>query len=288
MQPYHLMKRVRIMIDEKKVEQHYSQGSIIDLILSGIKNMGKTVENITIYDLSPVDEFHIGGLKATQDFINKLNIDSSYHVLDIGCGIGGPSRYTAETFKCKMTGIDLTKEYIEVGNKITEWVSLSEMITLLHASALSTSFENNQFDTAYMMHVGMNIKNKKELTDEIYRVLKPGALFGIYDVMMTSNNNLTYPVPWAENKETSEVNTPEYYKKCLSQSGFSILNEEDKRDFSIEYFENMIKKLKTDNSSPPLGTNILMGDNAKEKIKNAYKNNKSGLMAPHEIISIKA
>ena len=97
------------MIDEKKVEQHYSQGSIIDLILSGIKNMGKTIENINIYDLSPVDEFHIGGLKATQDFINKLNIDSSYHVLDIGCGIGGPSRYTAETFKCKMTGIDLTK-----------------------------------------------------------------------------------------------------------------------------------------------------------------------------------
>ena len=108
------------MIDEKKVEQHYSQGSIIDLILSGIKNMGKTVENITIYDLSTVDEFHIGGLKATQDFINKLNIDSSYHVLDIGCGIGGPSRYTAETFKCKITGIDLTKEYIEVGNKISE------------------------------------------------------------------------------------------------------------------------------------------------------------------------
>ena len=50
----------------------------------------------------------------------------------------------------------------------------------------------------------------------------------------------------------------------------------------------MIKKLKTDNSSPPLGTNILMGDNAKEKIKNAYKNIKAGLMAPHEIISIKA
>ena len=40
------------MIDEKKVEKHYSQGSIIDLILGGIKSMGKTIKNINIYDFS--------------------------------------------------------------------------------------------------------------------------------------------------------------------------------------------------------------------------------------------
>ena len=275
------------MIDEKKVEKHYSQGSIIDLILGGIKSMGKTIKNINIDDLALVDEFHIGGLEATKNFINKLAIDPSHHILDIGCGIGGPSRYTAETFKCKVTGVDLTKEYIEVGNTICEWVGLSENISLQQASALYTPFENNQFDAAYMMHVGMNIKKKKELTDEIYRIIKPGSLFGIYDVMKTGEKDLIYPVPWAQTKETSEVNTPEYYKQCLSQSGFSICEETDKKDFALNYFKNMVEKINKKNSFPPLGIHILMGDNAKEKIKNSHINLKSGSIKPYEIIAKK-
>jgi len=45
-----------------------------------------------------VDEFHIGGREATQDFLKQLDICKGHKVLDIGCGIGGPSRFVASHF----------------------------------------------------------------------------------------------------------------------------------------------------------------------------------------------
>ena len=47
------------------------------------------------HDLAPVDEFHIGGRQATIDFAEQLHIEPGKRLLDIGCGLGGASRYFA-------------------------------------------------------------------------------------------------------------------------------------------------------------------------------------------------
>jgi ubiquinone/menaquinone biosynthesis C-methylase UbiE len=58
-------------------------------------------------------------------------------------------------------------------------------------------FPDRSFDGAYMLHVGMNIEDKEKLASEVARVLRPGSVFGIYDVMRTGPGELAYPVPWA-------------------------------------------------------------------------------------------
>ena len=49
----------------------------------------------------------------------------------------------------------------------------------------------------------------------------------------------------------------------------------------------MVEKINKKNGFPPLGIHILMGDNAKEKIKNSHINLKSGSIKPYEIIAKK-
>ena len=73
-------------------------------------------------------------------------------------------------------------------------------------------YNDNSFDAAYMIHVGMNIQDKASLCKEAHRVLKEGGYFGIYDVMLTGDSNLKYPVPWAEIPENSFISSPEVYK----------------------------------------------------------------------------
>jgi ubiquinone/menaquinone biosynthesis C-methylase UbiE len=74
---------------------------------------------------------------------------------------------------------------------------------------LDMLFESGAFDAAYMLHVGMNIADKRQLCADVHRVLRPGACFGIYDLMRTGAGELEYPVPWASVPEISAVASPD-------------------------------------------------------------------------------
>jgi hypothetical protein len=73
---------------------------------------GKDLTAVTTADLAPVDEFHIGGRQATADLAAQLSLKPGAHLLDIRSGLGGASRYFAHEYRCRVTGIDLTEEYV--------------------------------------------------------------------------------------------------------------------------------------------------------------------------------
>jgi ubiquinone/menaquinone biosynthesis C-methylase UbiE len=105
-----------------------------------------------------------------------------------------------------VTGIDLTEEYVRVAQALARRVGLANRASYRHGSALDLPFAPQTFDGAYMLHVGMNINDKKKAFAEVRRVLKPGAHFAIYDVMREkSEGELSFPVPWAASPETSFV-----------------------------------------------------------------------------------
>ena len=106
------------MKDLELVANHYTRGDLLGAILAGVEKLGKTPETITIDDLAPVDEFHIGGRVATRAFLDQMSIATDEHVLDAGCGIGGASRYAAKQYGCRVAGIDLTNEYVETGAEL--------------------------------------------------------------------------------------------------------------------------------------------------------------------------
>jgi ubiquinone/menaquinone biosynthesis C-methylase UbiE len=82
------------------------------------------------------------------------------HLLDIGCGIGGPSRLFAQEHGCRVTGIDVTADHVRTAEALARRVGLGARVSYRHASALALPFEPETFDGAYMMHVGMNIEDK--------------------------------------------------------------------------------------------------------------------------------
>ena len=272
---------------DKNVSDHYTHGELLETIKASIDKLGKTIDTITIEDLAAVDEFHIGGRQATDNLLNQLNFSQKKSILDVGCGLGGASRYLANKYNNYLTGIDLTQEYIDVGNILCEWVGLKERVSLYQGSALSMPFDDEIFDGAIMLHVGMNIDDKAKLFTEVYRVLRPGSFFGVYDVMQVSEGELTYPVPWATESNTSSLGTPDQYKQAMTQSKFKVLKENIRRDFALEFFNNLRQKSDSNEGPPPLGLHILMQETTKNKVENMVNNILKGLVAPVEIIAQK-
>lgn len=276
------------MINETTVSEHYAHGSLLSAIENSLGKLGKTVDSVTVEDLGPVDEFHIGGRVATANLLDQLNFSDKKNILDVGCGLGGAARYIANKYNTNVTGIDLVQEYIDTGNALSGWVKLDKQVTLHKGSGTSIPFENNKFDGAYMLHVGMNIEDKPQLFKEIYRVLRPGLFLGVYDIMRNKEGNLTYPVPWAAGNSTNFLDTADVYKQALIDSGFEISKEDNRREFALSFFKELQAKIKANGGPAPLGLHTLMQESTGVKIKNMIDNISADYIAPVELIAAKS
>lgn len=275
------------MLTEKAVSQHYLHGNLLIAIENSLSKLGKSTDNVSIDDLAPVDEFHIGGRMATENLLQQMDLPATSHILDIGCGLGGASRFVAFKYGSRVTGIDLTPEYIETGNMLNTWVHMDDQITLKQGNALSMPFADESFDGCYMMHVGMNIKDKSDLFSEVFRVLKPGSSFGIYDIMRHKDGELSYPLPWASESSTSVLATADEYRQTLTNTGFQILAQNNRKDFAIEFFRAMKARTEANGGPPPLGLHTLMQESTPIKLKNMVDNIQADLIAPVEMIARK-
>lgn len=272
------------MHTEAKVAEHYGRGQLEQRILAALTREGKDPARLAPADLAAVDEFHVGGLESTQELAKQLDLRPTMRVLDVGSGIGGPARYLAADYGCKVTGIDLTEEFVSVANRLTKLVKLEHLAGFQQASALALPFEPSTFDRAWMIHVGMNINDKLGVYREVRRVLKPGGLFAIFDFMRMDDRPIRYPVPWAMNEQTSFLASLQTYREALAEAGFRIVRERGRRAFAIEFTEQIMARM-AQSGPPTLGIHLLLGDQAPIMAKNMLLMMKDSLLEPVELFA---
>jgi len=272
-----------MMSIEQEVVRHWTHGSLEEAIRNGLIASGHSLDSLQPDDLAPVDEFHMGGREATVHLAEKIELKPDMTVLDVGSGIGGPARFFASHYGCRVVGIDVTPEYVDVAESLTAMVGFAGQVAFKTASATALPFDAEGFDAAMLIHVAMNIADKQALCAEVARVLKPRGAFAVYEVMRTSDGDLSYPVPWAETADLSFLATPTTFRKALERSGFTVVAEENRRDFALDFFRRIRTRM-LESGPPPLGIHLHMGSAAPEKIANMIDNMERGLIAPVEMI----
>ncbi|HHJ15185.1 MAG TPA: methyltransferase domain-containing protein [Gammaproteobacteria bacterium] len=270
---------------ETAVARHYGDTDLLSRIFSGLEASGADLNRLQPDDLTAVEEFHIGGRKATAHAVEKMRLSEGQHILDVGCGIGGAARYIADNTACTVAGIDLTPEYIDIAKTLTELTGLDNQISFDVASALSMPFQDKAFDAAITLHVAMNIPERAALYSEIARVLKPGSTLYIFDVMKKNGGDLLFPVPWAETPDTSHLTTPEEMCSLLEAAGFHIQEVGDRTDFALEFFRESMEAAK--DGPLPLGIHLVMGESAAEKLRNVKGNIENGCIAPVQMVAVR-
>ena len=260
---------------DQDIAAHYRHGSLEQALLAALQATGKDPDRLQPGDLMGADEFHIGGAPATKDLASRLALSPAMHVLDLGSGLGGPARTLAATHGCRVTGIDLSDEYVGVATSLTRRMGLADRVDFRRGSVTALPFGDAMFDGATMLHVGMNIADKRALCAGVHRVLRPGGFFAIYDVMRTAPGALEFPLPWSSEAATSFLEPPEAYRAALTEAGFTIAAECSRAAPRIRP------------APPPLGVQIVMGPAAAQKIANLTSLLERGLLAPTEMIARK-
>ncbi|MDB5491114.1 MAG: putative sterol methyltransferase [Micavibrio sp.] len=267
------------MTTDPAITAHYAQANLAEKILTALNATGKNMHRLVHDDLAAADEFHIGGRVATHHLMTYLQWHAEMHVLDVGSGLGGAARFVAENTRCRVTGLDLIPDYCAAAASLTVATGLQQYIIYKQGDATAMPFAAEEFDGAYSIHTAMNIADKATLYSEIAKVLKPGAFFGLFDVLRGRNEAApSFPVPWANAPETSFLATLEDMRRYLGEAGFEILVEDDMGGFALK----SLKKLQEAN--PIFGPRIVIGENYDEKIANLVRNIESKRCAPWVII----
>jgi ubiquinone/menaquinone biosynthesis C-methylase UbiE len=191
----------------------------------------------TAAQLGSFDQFHVGGLAATVAFSKLLGIAPGAEVLDAGSGLGGPSRYVAETLGCRVCGIDLAPTYVAIARLLADRAGLSRVLHYQVGDLLALPFPEGRFDAAYTQHVVMNIADRDRAYGEIRRVLKPDGVFGFYDVLAADGKPAPlYPTPWAETAETSVLLDEAETRAALERSRLTPTAWNDVTQDAVAWF----------------------------------------------------
>lgn len=256
------------------VAAHYSsRGGLVDTIAESLQKAGKELSKLQSADLAPVDEFHIRGRKATLELAERMNLNPASRVLDLGSGLGGPARTLAETYGCHVTGVDLTQAFCDAAEVISDWVNLGERVVFQQGDVTDLPFADRQFDAAMTIHVAMNIPAKDKMYEHARRVLNPGGIFVVYDVLEGEGGEVLFPVPWARDHSISHLATRDEMELLLVNAGFRILEIQDSTSESQRWFIQMAMAGQSANSGqPPLTFQVFLGNEFPEMARNQVQN----------------
>jgi ubiquinone/menaquinone biosynthesis C-methylase UbiE len=263
------------MNDRPELEHHYGANGFIPRLEDALIHAGLNGQRLSAADLAPLDQFHARGLDATVELAEAAGLLPSDTIVDLGSGLGGPSRYIAATLGCRVSGVDLSPAFVESATYLARRSELSDKVEYLCADVLELPFADATFSVAWTQHVAMNIANRDGFYREVHRVLRPGGRFAIYDIVTRGNQSILYPVPWSRTPATSFLLSSSDMLARLLRQGFQTRTWTDCTEAAIIWFDEQRSK-QSKRVRPGLGLQIAMGPEFPQMAANLERNLRDG------------
>ncbi len=270
------------------LSSHYQKQNLDDHIRKALATVINENKSFDPNIIAAVDQFHIGGLKATKDMLALANFSANDKILDIGCGIGGPARNIAKNCDTHVIGLDLSFDYCQAAHLISTQLNMSKQTQFVQANAIHLPFADNSFSGIWTQHVTMNIEDKHQLFKEFSRLLKPSGKLVMYEVSGQDNvtKPIKYPLPWSVDGRYSFIQDSQSYRSQIEDLEMHIDHFENVTAAALNSVTRLLSMLQQNKLQKP-NLSILLGDNYQAMMINLAQSLKDQSLYVYQIVALK-
>ena len=163
----------------------------------------------------------------------RLGLRPGMRVLDVGCGIGGPARNIARFSGARIEGVNNNEYQLSKMNRDNRAAHMDALCSGFKGDFMALELEDETYDAAYEIEATCHAPDKVAAFKEIYRVMKPGALFAGYEWCLTDAFDSSNPSHLALKQEIEAGNSlpdiatiPEL-TNAFQKAGFEVVETDD-------------------------------------------------------------
>lgn len=162
---------------------------------------------------------------------HRLGYTAGVSLLDVGCGRGGPSVDLVRNFGFDVTGIDLVDHNVALARRNAAAAGVDA--AFLTGSATRLPIASDSVQACVLVDAAPYVGDKRALLSELARVLEPGGVLALSDLLQGSDADSAAVKRFTETWDMGSLATLDDYREAVRESGFVARRYEDVTPHSV-------------------------------------------------------
>lgn len=161
--------------------------------------------------------------------IELLKLSSSSFLLDLGCGPGGILAFIAEQRRCRCVGLEISHAALRAARVMACERGVENLVDLRTGDFNEPlPFADHSFCVVVAFDVILHARNRREVFQEIGRVLKPGGGFLFTDAAVLTGAISNESVRLRSSQGFTQIVSPGFNERLLTEVGLRVAVTEDR------------------------------------------------------------
>lgn len=215
-----------------------------DVLKKALETNYNAIGSAMIEKLYSENFLSLSGADGTDRLVEASGIDQDAHVLDIGCGLGGPAMRVAGLHGRKVTGVDLVATNVTTARTRVQDAGLSDRVEILEGDATALQFKENTFDAVFSQDALCHVPDKAAALEEAARVVVPNGAIGLTDWVETDAMTETRREAVLDALSAPNLKTQAGYEQTMEAHGIQVAVSEDISSAFAAFYDDVMVRLK--------------------------------------------